>query len=67
MKNTNLDSFTADQISNTAAVTGGKGSNGRANPPTSQDIGQNGNPESRTNQDNRHSHNNTNRPGKEGV
>ena len=66
MKTSILESFAADQISNTATVTGGKGGNGRAHPPTSQDIGQNGNPESVTNQNNRHSPNNTNRPGNEG-
>ena len=59
--------FADAQIANPATLTGGKGGNGRAHPPTSQDIGH-GNPgtsESATNEDN-NSHNNTNRPGKEG-
>ena len=67
MKSSKLTQFSADAISNTTVITGGKGGNGRAHPPTSQDIGGHGNPESATNQDNRYSNNNTRRSGNEGL
>jgi hypothetical protein len=67
----NFSRFSGSTVANIATITGGKGGNGRAHPPTSQDIGL-GNPgtsESATNEDNNsnNNNNNTNRPGKEGV
>ncbi len=64
-----MSDFSDSRIANIDKITGGKGGNGRSNPPTSQDIGR-GNPgtsESATNEDNNsNGKNNTNRPGKEG-